>query len=276
MPSSDSASPGSRRARAIGDASAYARDCGIAVSISRAITRAVARPIGWVRSQVVERSMTPSCSPVTGSCTGAAQQTQLCTIGAKCSALNTIDGAFEPVGQVERVGADAGVVPAAAGHEVDGLGLAAHHPAAVRPEDAGLGVGDRDDQVAVLGGTPQLGLDPLDRGLERRVLPERPGVGLVGQRRLGDVAGDGRLGPLPGVEDLGADQRRWRRRRARRTRSRRGRRPAAGRGARRAVRSCLPPVCDAATVAGRGTPEQAGADVMIHRAPGEFRSGSIA
>ena len=39
--------------------------------------------------------MTPSCWPVTGSCTGAAQQTQLCTIGAKCSALNTIDGAFE-------------------------------------------------------------------------------------------------------------------------------------------------------------------------------------
>ena len=55
---------------------------GIAVSISRAITRAVASPIGWVRSQVVERSMTPSCTPVTGSCTGAAQQTQLCTIEA--------------------------------------------------------------------------------------------------------------------------------------------------------------------------------------------------
>ena len=43
---------------------------------------AVASPIGWVRSQVVERSMTPSCSPLTGSCTGAAQQTQLCTISA--------------------------------------------------------------------------------------------------------------------------------------------------------------------------------------------------
>src|SRR6478735_10424013 len=53
---------------------------GMAVSISRAITRAVARPIGWVRSHVVERSMTPSWRPVTGSCTGAAQQTQLCTI----------------------------------------------------------------------------------------------------------------------------------------------------------------------------------------------------
>ena len=57
-------------------------ESGIADSISRAITRAVARPIGWVRSHVVDRSMTPSCRPVAGSCTGAAQQTQLCTIGA--------------------------------------------------------------------------------------------------------------------------------------------------------------------------------------------------
>jgi hypothetical protein len=55
---------------------------GIACSMRRAITCAVARPIGWVRSQVVERSSTPSCTPVTGSCTGAAQQTQLCTIEA--------------------------------------------------------------------------------------------------------------------------------------------------------------------------------------------------
>ena len=64
----------------------------LAVSSSRASTRAVASPIGWVRSQVVERSITPSCSPLAGSCTGAAQHTQLCTIGAKCSALNTIAG----------------------------------------------------------------------------------------------------------------------------------------------------------------------------------------
>ncbi len=51
----------------------------MAVSISRAITRAVASPIGCVRFQVVERSITPSCSPLTGSWTGAAQHTQLCT-----------------------------------------------------------------------------------------------------------------------------------------------------------------------------------------------------
>jgi hypothetical protein len=57
-------------------------DRGIAPSIIRASTRAVASPIGWVRSQVVERSMTPICSPETGSCSGAAQQTQLWTIGA--------------------------------------------------------------------------------------------------------------------------------------------------------------------------------------------------
>ena len=50
--------------------------------MSRAITRAVASPIGWVRSQVVERSMTPSDRPVTGSNTGAAQHTQLCTTSA--------------------------------------------------------------------------------------------------------------------------------------------------------------------------------------------------
>ena len=54
----------------------------MADSISRAMTRAVASPIGWVRSQVVERSMTPSLAPLTGSRTGAAQHTQLCTIGA--------------------------------------------------------------------------------------------------------------------------------------------------------------------------------------------------
>ncbi len=54
----------------------------MALSISRAITRAVASPIGWVRSHVVDRSMTPIWSPVTGSCTGAAQHTQLCTIEA--------------------------------------------------------------------------------------------------------------------------------------------------------------------------------------------------
>ena len=79
----------------------------------------------------------------------------------------------QPVGEVERVGADRLVVPAAAGHEVDGLGLAPHHPAAVRPQDAGLRVGDGEHQVAVLGGTPQLRLDALDRDLERRVAPDR-------------------------------------------------------------------------------------------------------
>ena len=40
----------------------------------------------------MERSITPIWSPLTGSCTGAAQQTQLCTIEAKCSALKTIEG----------------------------------------------------------------------------------------------------------------------------------------------------------------------------------------
>ncbi len=60
----------------------HCREVGIAVSISRAITRAVASPIGCVRSHVVERSMTPICCPVTGSCSGDAQHTQLCTIEA--------------------------------------------------------------------------------------------------------------------------------------------------------------------------------------------------
>ncbi len=81
MPSSVITSPGSS-VSSPPIAEGWYDDSGIADSISRAITRAVARPIGWVRSQVVERSMTPSWRPVTGSCTGAAQQTQLCTIGA--------------------------------------------------------------------------------------------------------------------------------------------------------------------------------------------------
>ena len=112
----------------------------------------------------------------------------------------------QPVGQVERVGADALVVPAAAGHEVDGLGLATHHPAAVGPQDAGLGVGDRHDQVAVLGGTPQLGLDAHHRGLQRGALPDLGRLGLVGQRRVGEVGGDRRLGAGPAAEDLGSHQ----------------------------------------------------------------------
>ena len=47
-----------------------------------AIMRAVASPIGWVRSHVVDRSRTPSFRPETGSCTGAAQHTQLATMRA--------------------------------------------------------------------------------------------------------------------------------------------------------------------------------------------------
>ena len=68
-----------------------------------------------------------------------------------------------PSGDGERVGADARLVPATAGHEVHRLGLAAHHPAAVGPEDAGLLVGDRDDEVAVLGRPAQLVLHPRRR-----------------------------------------------------------------------------------------------------------------
>ena len=109
-------------------------------------------------------------------------------------------------GQVERVGADAGVVPLPTGDEVDGLGLAAHHAAAVRPQDAGLGVGHGDDEVAVLRRTPQLGLHALDGDLERRAVPERRGVGLVGHRGLGDVEADRRGRAFPRPEDLRPDQ----------------------------------------------------------------------
>ena len=77
-----------------------------------------------------------------------------------------------PVGQVKGVGADAFVVPAAAGHEVHRLGLAAHHPAAVGPQDASVGVGDREHEVAVLGSAPQLVLDARDRDLQWGTHPE--------------------------------------------------------------------------------------------------------
>ena len=113
----------------------------------------------------------------------------------------------QPVGEVEGVGADRLVVPAAAGHEVHGLRLAPHHPAAVGPQDPGVRVGDRDDQVAVLGGTAQLVLDVLDGRLQRRVPPDRRDLGLVGERRLLHVDRDRRLGPGPGRQDLRADQR---------------------------------------------------------------------
>ena len=82
MPSSRSVSPATSGDVGRGDSPGCSCERGIACSISRAITRAVARPIGWVRSQVVDRSITPSWRPVTGSLTGAAQQTQLCTIEA--------------------------------------------------------------------------------------------------------------------------------------------------------------------------------------------------
>ena len=109
-------------------------------------------------------------------------------------------------GEVERVGADAGVVPASSGHEVDGLCLAAHHASAVRPEDAGLRVGHGHDEVAVLRRTPQLGLHPLDGDLEWRAVPERRGVRLVGHRGLGNIDAHGRGRTLPRAEDLGPDQ----------------------------------------------------------------------
>src|SRR5205085_1539152 len=60
------------------------------------------------------------------------------------------------------------------------------------------------DQVAVLGRTAQLLLDPLDRDLERRALPERPGIDLVGQGRVPDVRRDRGAGAVPAVEDLGS------------------------------------------------------------------------
>ena len=106
-----------------------------------------------------------------------------------------------PAGDGERVGADARLVPAPAGHEVHRLGLAAHHPAAVGPEDAGLLVGDRDDEVAVLGRTAQLVLHPGHRGLQGRVVPELGGVALVGERRVGHGRRD-HAGELPAAEDL--------------------------------------------------------------------------
>ena len=169
------------------------------------MTRAVARPIGWLRSQVVERSMTPSLVPVTGSWTGAAQQTQLCTIGRVVLGAEDHRRGREPVGQVQGVGADRLLVPPAAGHEVHALGLAAHDAPAVGPQHPGVGVGDRDDQVAVQGRLAQLRLDPLDRGLQRRVPPDGGDLRLVGERCLLDVRRDGGPAAGPAAEDLGAD-----------------------------------------------------------------------
>ena len=124
------------------------------------------------------------------------------------------------------------------GHEVDRLGLAAHHPAAVRPQDPGLGVGDRDDQVAVLGGTPQLGLDAARRRsaaasrartprsrTRRRAAPRVTSVEIAASERVQLVRISGRTSVARP------------RRRARRTTSRPARRPASCWSARRAPRA---------------------------------------
>ena len=112
-----------------------------------------------------------------------------------------------PHGDGQGVGADAGLVPATAGHEVHRLRLAPHHPAAVGPQDPGVGVGHRDDEVAVLCRTPQLALDRGHCPLQRRVPPRLGGVALVGQRRLRDVGRDRLPRELPAAQDLRTHQR---------------------------------------------------------------------
>ncbi len=85
-------------------------------------------------------------------------------------------------GQRQRVGAHAPLVPPPAGHEVDALGAATHHPAPVGPQDPGAGVGDGQHEVAVLGGTAQVALDPAHRDAERGAAPQVTGLLLVGER----------------------------------------------------------------------------------------------
>ena len=111
------------------------------------------------------------------------------------------------VGQVEGVGADALVVPAAAGHEVHRLGLATHHPAAVRPEDPGVGIGHGEHQVAVLGGAAQLLLDARDGDLQRRTLQNARVSASSASGACAHVGGDGGFRAFPRGEDLGAHQR---------------------------------------------------------------------
>ncbi len=108
-------------------------------------------------------------------------------------------------GEVQGIGADAEVVPPAAGDEVDGLGLAAHDPPTAGPQDASVVVGHGQHEIAVVRRLPQIVVDAIDGHLQRRVVPERRCLALVGQRRLGDVEDGSVRGTLPAVEDLGAD-----------------------------------------------------------------------
>ena len=110
-----------------------------------------------------------------------------------------------PAGDGQRVGADAPLVPPAAGDEVHRLGLASHHAAAVGPEDPCLLVGDRDDEVAVLGRAPELVLHPGHRGLQGRGLPEVGRVALVVERRVGHP-GRHDTRQLPAAQDLRPDR----------------------------------------------------------------------
>ena len=117
-------------------------------------------------------------------------------------------GRAEAVGQVEGVGADRLVVPAAAGDEVHRLGLAAHDPPAVRPEDAGLRVGHgqrRGRRPPPYDAAPASTRDTASCSGESRQ-NSRVSDSSV-ERRLGDVARHDGCGPLPAAQDLGPDQR---------------------------------------------------------------------
>ena len=96
----------------------------------------------------------------------------------------------QPERQIQGVRPDAGLVPPASRDEVHLLGLAPHDRAAVRPQDAGGGIGDRHDQLAVVRRRLQLGFELPDGGVERARLEGMPVSSEVGQRRLGDLGHD--------------------------------------------------------------------------------------
>jgi len=110
----------------------------------------------------------------------------------------------QPERQVQRVRPDAGLIPPASGNEVHLLRPVPHDRAAVGPHDPGGRIGDRHDELAIVGRRLQLGFELPDGAAERARLPGEPGLVGVCQRRLVDLGHDVRGRALPARDDLGS------------------------------------------------------------------------
>jgi hypothetical protein len=113
----------------------------------------------------------------------------------------------QPERQIQGVRPDAGFVPPASRDEVHFLRLAPHDRAAVCPQDAGGGIGDRHDQLTVVRSRLQLGFELPDGGAERARLPGQLRFVDVSERCLVNLGHDVCGRALPARDDLGSHAR---------------------------------------------------------------------